>query len=420
MDDRFDGLAFKGLPLGVSWSRRDLAGLALRTSRGDTATPVATLNARMLEANARAMRDWCQANTVSIAPHAKTTLSPELLAIQERHGAWGMTAALPRQVAVLWSWGVDRVLLANEVSDPAAIAWFARELARHPECELYLYADSLDGVRVLDDALQGSERNVRLNVLIELGHEGGRTGARSVAEGEAVAAAVVESPGLPLAGVAGSEGTISSQRDSAVLEKVDAFLDRIGTLARRLVGRFEVSEPIVTAGGSLFFDRVAAVLGEPAASIGARLVIRSGCYLIHDHGLYARGTPRAVGVIGAPAFEAALAVWARVVSMPEQGYAFLDAGRRDLSHDAGLPVPLERCRGDDRLDLAGGPAFRGAVITALSDQHASLEFPPGIDIRIGDLVKLGVSHPCTTLDRWRMLLLTDDDDAVVGLVTTEF
>lgn len=419
-DNRFDALTFKGLPLGGTWSRRELESSALSVSRGDTATPVAALNRRMLEANARAMQDWCSANAVSIAPHAKTTLSPELLDLQAGHGSWGMTAALPRQVAVLWAWGVNRVLLANEVSDSAALAWFARELAEHPQYELYLYADSVEGVRIMDEAVGASGSDARLNVLVELGHESGRTGARSVVEGETIAEAIAASPRLRLAGVAGYEGTIGSQRDSTVLEKVDSFLGRIGELARLLAGRFEVPEPIITAGGSLFFDRVVAVLGEPATNLGARLVIRSGCYLIHDHGLYARGTPEAVGVAGAPEFEAALSVWARVVSRPEAGHAYLDAGRRDLSHDAGLPVALERARGADRIDLSRGRAERGAAITALSDQHAFLEFPPELDIRIGDLVRLGISHPCTTLDRWRLLLLTDDDDTVVGLVTTDF
>ncbi len=414
-DNQFDGLSFKGLPLGGSWTKEQIAQSTWHVAAGDTATPVATLNLRMLRANALAMETWCDAHGASLAPHAKTTLSPELLAIQEEHGAWGMTAALPRQVAVLWAQGVKRVLLANEVSDPAAITWFATELAHHPDRELYLYSDSIDGTRILDEAVHASGSDVSLNVLVELGHASGRTGARTVAEGAAVARAVVQSPRLRLAGVAGYEGTIGSTRDAAILSNVDAFLQNVGSLAESVSGEFEVAEPVITAGGSLFFDRVVSVLGERARRMGARLVLRSGCYLIHDHGLYARGTPEAGGVLGAPVFEAALAVWARVVSTPEPGRALLDAGRRDLSHDAGLPVALERTRGEDRIDLSGN-----TVVPALSDQHTFLEFPPSVDIQIGDLVKLGISHPCTTLDRWRTLLLTDDSDTVVGLVTTDF
>jgi D-serine deaminase-like pyridoxal phosphate-dependent protein len=142
-------------------------------------------------------------------------------------------------------------------------------------------------------------------------------------------------------------------------------------------------------------------------------VLRSGCYLVHDHGMYAHGTPAADGVPDAPRFAAALHVWARVVSTPEPALALVDAGRRDLSHDAGLPVPLERIRDGDRLPLAG------AVVDALSDQHAFVRHP-GLDLRPGDLVRLGISHPCTTLDRHRALYLVDGDDRVVGVTRTNF
>src|SRR5207248_801643 len=161
---------------------------------------------------------------------------------------------------------------------------------------------------------------------------------------------------------------------------------------RRLVER-----PIVSAGGSLFFDRVVAVLGSWARQSGAEVVLRSGCYLIHDHGLYATGTPAASGIEDAPALTAALSVWARVISQPEPGLALLDAGRRDLSHDSGLPVPLQRVRDGVSTELGGGEI----TVVALSDQHAFMRYPNELDMRVGDLVRLGISHPCTTLDRHR-------------------
>ncbi|MBN9150967.1 MAG: amino acid deaminase [Micrococcales bacterium] len=414
-DGSFDGLTAKGLPLDGSWTREQIALSGWNVANGDTATPVATLNARMLDSNARAMQEWCLANGVALAPHAKTTLSPELIALQEHHGAWGMTAALPRQAAALWKQGVNTVLLANEVSDPSAIAWLAGHVASGPDRHLLLYADSVDGVRLLERALTGLDKDVTLDILVELGQPQGRTGARSVAEGQEVARAVLASRRLRLAGVAGYEGIIGSARDAGVLGRVDAFLEDVGTLAESLSGMFEIPEPVVTAGGSIFFDRVVSKLADRVQKLGALLVLRSGCYLIHDHGLYARGTPESAGVPGAPTFEAALAVWARVVSTPEPGRALLDAGRRDLSFDAGLPVALERFRGDERLDVSPN-----AVISALSDQHTFMDFPADVDIRVGDIVKLGISHPCTTLDRWRVLLLVDDANVVTGLVTTAF
>ena len=175
---------------------------------------------------------------------------------------------------------------------------------------------------------------------------------------------------------------------------------------------------------------MAELLAPTASALGGRLVLRSGCYLFHDHGLYAEGSPAAVRVPGAPSFRPALSVWGRVLSRPEPGLVLLDAGRRDLSHDAGLPVPLSAHRpgrpgadqpGDDTgIDPGIDLVAAGAVVSGLSDQHAFVRLPESLDVRVGDLVRLGISHPCTTLDRWPVLLLVDNDHVVVGAASTQF
>jgi D-serine dehydratase len=410
-----DGIRFKGLPLDGSWPLDEIAGLGWNVARGDTATPVATLSMDAVRANAAAMRDWCAAHDVSLAPHAKTTLSAELIEVQREHEVWGMTAALPRQVELLWQQGVSRVILANELTDAAAIRWLGSRLAGDSALELLLYADTLANVAILESAMADVPGDRPLDVLIELGHKGGRTGARTVADAVAVAEAVVAAPRLRLAGIALFEGTLGATRTPDVVDRVDVFLLELGSLLDALAGRFEVDEPIVSAGGSHFFDRVVSMLATRTQEAGARLVLRSGCYLVHDHGIYGTGSPSAAGVRDAPTFRAALNVWARVVSCPEPGLALLDAGRRDVSFDAGFPIPLERARGENRLDLE-----HAARVDALGDQHAFLRFERHVDIVPGDLVRLGISHPCTTFDRWDLMLVVDDHDMVVGTIRTEF
>jgi D-serine deaminase-like pyridoxal phosphate-dependent protein len=237
-----------------------------------------------------------------------------------------------------------------------------------------------------------------------------------VPEALALAERVAAAPGLRLAGVAGYEGTLGVSRDARTLGAVDAYLGQLRDLAAVVLDRQLVEQPIATVGGSLFFDRVVAVLGAWARQSGADVVLRSGCYLIHDHGMYATGTPAASGIDDAPTLTAALSVWARVVSAPEPGLALLDAGRRDLSHDAGLPVPLQRVRDGASIELGG----TGATVVALSDQHSFMRYPMSLDVRVGDLVRLGISHPCTTLDRHRGIFLVDAADRIVGALRTNF
>jgi D-serine dehydratase len=148
------------------------------------------------------------------------------------------------------------------------------------------------------------------------------------------------------------------------------------------------------------------------------VILRSGCYLTHDHGIYARSSPAARGAAGAPDLRPALELWALVVSRPEPGLALLGAGRRDVSSDAGFPVPLRVRRRDG--SRSGGSGTDGWKVTDLNDQHAYLRLPEDAALAPGDVVGLGISHPCTTLDKWRVLMVLNEDDRVVDAVHSFF
>ncbi|HEY1621700.1 MAG TPA: hypothetical protein VGG25_29035, partial [Streptosporangiaceae bacterium] len=132
-----------------------------------------------------------------------------------------------------------------------------------------------------------------------------------------------------------------------------------------------------------------------------------------------RGT--APGLTLRPAFE----LWAGVLSRPEPGLALLSAGRRDVAFDADLPVPLRAVtRAGAAAASAGLPGAAlsadGMRVTALADQHAFLQLPPASPLAPGDLVCLGISHPCTTFDKWRVIPVTDDEGRVIDAVHTFF
>jgi D-serine deaminase-like pyridoxal phosphate-dependent protein len=62
----------------------------------------------------------------------------------------------------------------------------------------------------------------------------------------------------------------------------------------------------------------------------------------------------------------------------------------------------------------------GAEVTGLNDQHAYLRLDPDTALAPGDLVCLGISHPCTTLDKWRVIPVLDEQDRVIDVVHTFF
>lgn len=412
----------KGAPVGPDWPHpatvASLAGCGAALFGGGLRTPFAVLRASALAANVAAMASFCTRHSLLLAPHAKTAMSPQIVGAQLAAGAWAMTSALPVQVERLWDFGVDRVLLANEAPDPDAMDRLADVLLTDTDRELLLLVDSTDGVDLVESGLQRHPA-AAVDVLIDVGHERGRTGVRSIEQLVEVANAVARAPHLRLVGVSGYEGTIGTTRDAATAGRVDGFLSALGDALARLQehGLLAVDRPVLSAGGSVWFDRVARVLGPWAADGSTSVVLRSGCYITHDHGLYAQASPTRHDDASAPVFLPALEVWARVVSRPEPGLLLVDAGRRDLSHDAGPPTPLRGRRRDGTV-----VSLADATVTALSDQHAfvTLSGDTRSPLQVGDLVALGISHPCTTFDRWPLLLTTDDADVVVGAVRTYF
>jgi len=393
--------------------------LGARLYAGELGSPVAVIRRSAIEHNAATMAAYVAAAGVVLAPHAKTSMSPELCRLQLARGAWGMTAAVPWQAARIWEWGISRVLVANEITDSRGLVGLLRRRDVEAGRELWWYVDDPIGVAIAADAVRraGVEH---AEVLVEIGHADGRTGVRSVGAAVELADQVRATPELRLAGVAGYEGTITWSRDAEPLGRVDAYLSTLGAAAEQIASTvgFEVGAPIVTAGGSSFFERVVSILGPIAAAVGGSLVLRSGCYLTHDHGVYDRLSPASQSAWDRPRFEGAIEVWGHVVSRPEPGLALVNAGRRDVSFDSGLPVPIAWSTGDGlRRSLAPSD---GWTVSALGDQHAFVRLPDAAPLRPGDLVGLGISHPCTTFDKWGRFFLVDDDGVVTGVVTTEF
>ncbi|OEU85424.1 amino acid deaminase [Streptomyces abyssalis] len=405
---------FKGLPPDAAGAT--VAALTAEHRNlfdGGFTTPVLALSAERLQHNLALMETYTQRHGLAFAPHGKTSMAPQLFHRQLAHGAWGITLAVPHQVAVARAFGVPRVFLANELVDPAALRRISQELDADPDFRFVCYADSTAGVALMDAALAEAGASRPVDVVVELAAgEGARTGARSEAECEAIAAAVAAAPTLRLVGVAGYEGEVPD----ASTETVTAWLRRLTALAAAFdaAGRFDgLSEIVVSAGGSAWFDAVADVFAElPPLSRPVLKLLRSGAYVSHDDGAYREKTPfNRVPEEGA--LQAAFTLWAQVVSRPEPGQAFLNAGKRDAAFDLHLPQP-HTVRS---LDGATRPAD-GITVTALSDQHAWVRTEAPVEV--GEWVGLGLSHPCTIFDKWQLIPETTADGTVTGYVRTFF
>lgn len=412
---------YKAVPLG--FTADDVADLpSVRPLLRDFPTPLVTLSESAVAHNLATMAAWCREAGVGIAPHGKTTMSRELWNRQLDAGAWGITVATPWQASVALGWGVPRVLLANALVQPAALRALAADADR-----LTVWADSTRAVEIMTEALSGVDTPAPLDVLVELGGEGGRTGARGVEAALAVASAVAASPSLRLAGVAGYEGALAHDASPESLAHVGDYLDELLALhdAIEAAGLYAPDDAVIlTAGGSAYFDQVADALAPRRDLDGSRgrrveVLLRSGAYITHDDGHYREITP--LGRIPSDReFRAAIHGWATVVSRPEPGLVLVDAGKRDLPYDEGLPIP----QAIRRFGAAAAEPLDGAVTTALNDQHAFVRVPEDAVVEVGDVIRFGLSHPCTTFDKWRALAVVDDalapEPRVIGLSDTAF
>ncbi|MBX9387733.1 alanine racemase [Streptomonospora nanhaiensis] len=399
----------------TSPARVRAAGLTL----ADLWLPAVVLHEEALRHNLDRFARWCAEHGTDLAPHGKTTMAPLLWSAQLDRGAWGLTAATVAQARVMRRFGAHRVIIANEVADPAQLAWLARELADGAFQPVVL-VDSPEGAARTAVGLSGAPRP--LPVLVELGVAGRRAGARGLDAALETARAAAAARELVLIGVEGFEGVFPQRRDDDSAARARAWLAGFAEFVRRadaegLFARAE--EVVVTAGGSSFPDLAAEAFADlPRLSRPVRRVVRSGCYLTHDDLLMERASPLRSGADPDP-LRPALTCYARVLSRPEPGRVLLGAGKRDVSFDIDLPVV--------RAVLGGGaggrrtPVDSGLRVVELNDHHAFLDADPGAPVPdAGDVVELGLSHPCTVFDKWPLIPVVDSGGRVVDAVRTLF
>ncbi|MES2262977.1 MAG: amino acid deaminase [Pseudomonadota bacterium] len=423
----------KGLPLTGPMRQGAIGLQRWNVLRGDTSYPVALLKETALLHNLDWMRRFCARHGALLAPHGKTTMSPQLFGAQLANGAWGMTLASASQVQVAHRFGVRRVLLANQLISPADIRAMLTLMKSDPAFELFILADSPEGVARLSRAAVSAALGRPLPLLVELGLPGKRAGCRTPEEALALARQIAAAPGLQLAGIEGYEGLLHSHDRAGSVAAVQAFVAQLAALLRQLDADqlFGGAQILLSAGGSAYFDLVAhGFAGIDGLSRPVLPVLRSGCYLTCDHGFYQdltqdvtereAGEEKHAGGGLRPALE----VWSMVLSRPEPDLAILSMGKRDASYDMELPLALYTHRIADGEPDEPVPLPPGCRIDKMNDQHAYLRLPDGDALRdtlqVGDLIGCGISHPCTTFDKWPLLLVVDDAYDVRYAVNTFF
>jgi D-serine dehydratase len=408
---------------GRSVPLTDAARLEWNLLDEDVGLPAAVLYADRVEHNLKWMQDFVTRYGVKLAPHGKTTMAPQLFRRQLDTGAWGITLATAHQTRAAYHGGVERILMANQLVGRHNMAIIA-ELLGDPEFEFFCLVDSVDGVQQLGEFFRKMGR--KLQVLLEIGVPHGRTGVRDAGTRRAVLDAIARYPdALQLAGVELYEGILKEESE------VRTFLRDALNVTEELVaaGRFSRTPALLSGAGSAWYDIVAEEFADAARAGRIDVVLRPGCYVSHDVGVYRKAqndilarnpVAKEMGVALLPALQ----LWAYVQSIPEPGRAIIGFGKRDAAFDAGYPEPSRHYR-PSRDRAAGTPPRdvkpdEGWEVFQMMDQHAYLQIPAGADLKVGDMIAFDISHPCLTFDKWRQVLLVDPSYRVTEVIDTYF
>ncbi|MBT1063562.1 amino acid deaminase [Bowmanella sp. Y26] len=383
----------------------------------DVSLPVAVLSRSALQNNLSWMKNYAQQTGVRLAPHGKTSMAPALFAMQIEAGSWAMSLATAPQVVAAARSGIKRILMANQLVGKRNMQLIAEQI--RSGLEFFCFVDSIANADALSTFF--SAQNLQLNLLLEIGVPQGRCGVRSIEQANALCEQINALPALDLRGIAFYEGVIHGPDAPA---RISEFVSGIRTLALnwREQKRFAEGEIILTGAGSAWYDIVAEQMDPINLPDNVAVVIRPGCYLIHDTGIYqdAQAEVKARSRMACDIkgdLISSLQVWAYVQSIPEPGMAVIGLGKRDAAFDAGLPTPVLHHRPGDTSPSAVPSHWK---LTRIMDQHAMLQVNPEDELTVGDILCFSTSHPCLTMDKWRYLGIVDDDYCVRQLIETCF
>ena len=407
----------KGLgPMDRPMSAEEISAKKWNLLADDLSLPAAVLDEEKLKHNLRWMQQFIEAYGARLAPHGKTSMAPKLFAMQLQTGAWGITMATAHQTRVAYTHGVRRVLMANQLVGRQNMEIVA-SLLRDPEFDYFCLVDSAENMNQLGQFFEA--RGLKLQVLLEVGMENGRAGARNTRQRQEILAELSRwKETIVLCGVEVYEGICPDE------SAVRAFLQSAIDSAKEIVAQGAIARnpAILSGAGSAWFDVVAEIFSEARIGCATEVVLRPGCYLTHDVGAYKRAFERIVASNSVArrmnaTLQPALRIWAYVHSIPEPRKAIVGLGRRDAAFDSGLPTPALYVPQGSNRPVAAPPHWK---LTRIMDQHAYLEFAAGDSIHVGDKIAFDISHPCLTFDKWRYLPIVDANYTVVDVVETFF
>ncbi|MEL7020630.1 MAG: alanine racemase [Bacteroidota bacterium] len=344
-------------------------------------TPTVLVDRQILSYNIIRLQRRADQFNVEVRPHVKTHKSVSIAKMQMENGAQGITVAKASEALVFIDAGIPSVTVAYPIIDGQK-ADLLFKLASEKFCELRLTIDSIEGFEVLRKAAQKFQKTVTVYIEIDTGLR--RCGLNPndplIVD---LAHRIQAQTFLIFKGICSHAGHSYAAIDRQQVKRIaEEELQQL-RLAKRMLRLNSIDRIDVIAVGAT--PTVLAV--DSFAGVNE---IRPGNYVFMDR------TPLRLDLIKKKRIS--LTVLATVISVNEH-YYIIDAGSKILSSDRGahgvlgmegygLVYPLQNYRVKKKKML----------LTQLSEEHGFVRRRTGVELKIGDKVRLIPNHACAVMN----------------------
>ena len=340
-------------------------------------TPALILDVNILKENSEAMKRLLEGSALKLRPHYKSHKCATIAKWQVENGAVGMTCAKLSEAEDLCDSGIEDILIANQVADPAKVRRLG-DLATN--CRLTVCVDNVDNIDAFSLAAANSNSTIYCLVEYDIGMQ--RCGVTTKEEVLVLAEHILKSPHLVFEGIQAYAGHIShveevAQRKEMTETNYKKLEDLLAYLAERGISVSTVS------GGSTG-------TAEIKATEGLYTELQAGSYLFMDATYRTLSLP----------FQNSLFLLTTVVSKRD-GLTVVDAGVKTCGIDQGMPAI---CEGTVREIVA-------------SEEHFQLHGYTGKE-KVGDKLLLIPAHCCSTVNLHDKIYLVDGDKIIDRISVT--
>ncbi len=339
-------------------------------------TPALVLDLDAFERNMKRLQDAVSSAGVRLRPHAKSHKCPEIALRQIQLGAVGICCQKVSEAEVFVDAGVSDIFITNQVVGEKKVA-HALDLATR--ARIGVLVDHEDQISAFANA--SAERQVSIDIYLEIDVGMGRCGVASIEHAVAMAQQITAAPYLNFMGLQCYHGSAQHYRLPEERQQAIAAVCAKAAAAKAAIEDVGIRvERISGAGtGSVMLESHSKLFNE----------VQAGSYILMDRD-YATNQ-RDPGDLP---FEHALFVKTAVLSHPTANRAVVDAGLKASSVDSGMPVVWQRT---------------DAKYLKASDEHGVLELTPDSTLKLGDYVMLVPGHCDPTVNLYDELIAIRGD-----------